>query len=106
MADANPIQPYDYPASEANDFQKKGHPGRFHTSITCANGSTTNFTSSNFGVGAVIVPSGANGTAYLSNGGELALSSIAGTGIQELSVEKIVVSSGTIYALKRNQIIR
>jgi hypothetical protein len=106
MADSNPIQPYDYPPSEANDFKRKGHPGRFHTSITCLNGSTTIFTGSNFGVGGVIVPTGAAGTAYLSNGGELALGSIAGSGIQELSVERIVVSSGTIYALKRNQTIR
>jgi hypothetical protein len=103
---SNATHPYDYPASEANDFQRKGHPGRFNTAITCPNGSTTNFTGSNFGVGAIIVPTSADGTAYLSNGGQIPLSSIAGTGIQELSVEKITVSSGTIYALKRNQLVR
>ena len=102
MADA--IHPYDFPPSEANDFKRKGHPGKFLKSITCTSGYTY-FTGSNYGVGGLVVPSGATGTAYLSGGGEIPLSAFSDSKrIIELSLYSVNVTSGTVYALIKNQI--
>lgn len=106
-----PIQPYDYPTNQADDFEKKGHPGKFFQSITCASG-TTIFTSSNYGVGALLVVSPTTGTASLSCGGDIPLATLAtssanGAGMIELSVRSVKIDSGgPVYALIRNQIIR
>jgi hypothetical protein len=103
---ANEIQPNRYGSDARNEFERKGHPGKFLQSITCTTG-TTNFTSSNFGVGGVIVPAGTVGTASLSNGGTLPLSTLTGSiGIVELSLSSVKVETGTVYALIRNQLIR
>jgi hypothetical protein len=101
-----PIQPYDYPASQADDFERKGHPGRFLKSIVCSTG-TTYFTGSNFGAGGIIVPTSTTGTASLSGGGDVPLASIAGTAtagnsIVELSLRSVKVDSGTVYVLIKN----
>ena len=108
MADTTGIQPYNYPASQADEFERKGHPGKYFKSITCANGTTTIFTASNFGVGGLIVPSGATGTASLSLGGTIPLGTLASTNpsVYEFSLSSVKVDSGTVYALIRNQIIR
>jgi len=103
------VQPYDYPASQADDFERKGHPGRFLKSITCGTG-TTFFTGSNFGAGGIIVPSGTTGTASLSAGGTVPLASVAGTAtagnsIVELSLRSVKVDNGTVYVLIKNPII-
>lgn len=106
MADTTGIQPYNYGTDDRNEFERKGHPGKFLYSITCGSG-TTNFTSSNFGVGGVIVPVGTIGTASLSAGGTLPLSTLTGSnGIVELSLSSVKVDTGTVYALIRNQLIR
>lgn len=99
--------PYDYTVDNRNQFERLGHPGRYDRSITCASGTTT-FTGSNFGVGALIVPTGSAGTVYLSRGGELPLAVLAQGSIRqyELSISSINVSSGTVYALIRNQLVR
>ena len=99
--------PYDYTADNRNQFERLGHPGRYNKSITCTSGTTT-FTGSNFGVGALIVPTGSVGTVYLSSGGELPLAVLAQGTIRqyELSISSINVSSGTVYALIRNQLVR
>lgn len=102
------VQPYNYPASQYNDFDSKGHPGKYYKSITCATGTTT-FTGSNFGVGGIIVTGGTSGTLNFSNGGSMplaALSSSNGTVVFEFSPSNVVVAGGTVYALIRNQIIR
>lgn len=101
---ADQIHPYDFPPSEANDFKRKGHPGKFLKSIPCTSGFTY-FTGSNFGVGGVVVPSGATGTGYLSAGGEIPLGIFADSKrIIELSLESVNVTGGTIYALIKNQV--
>jgi hypothetical protein len=107
MADTTGIQPYNYPASQANDFERLGHPGRYYRSITCTSGITT-FTGSNFGVGAIIVPTGSVGTIQLSDGGEIPLEILSQGSIRqyEFSISSINVSSGTVYALVRNQLVR
>ena len=111
MADTTGIQPYNYPTSTANDFERNGHPGKFLKSITCTTGTTT-FTGSNYGVGGLIIPNPTVGTASLSLGGDIPLGTLAtssanGAGIIEISVKSVKVDSGgPVYALIRNQIIR
>lgn len=100
------VQPYEYPASQADEFDRKGHPGRFLQSIVCSAG-TTYFTGSNFGAGGIMVPTGTTGTASLSGGGDLPLATIAGTAtagnsIVELSLRSVKVDSGTVYVLIKN----
>ena len=103
----NQIHPYNYNTDNRSQFERLGDPGRYHKSITCGTGVTT-FTGSNFGVGALIVPTGSTGTVYLSGGGELPLAVLAQGSIRqyELSVSSVNVSSGTVYALIRNQLVR
>ena len=103
----NEIHPYNFPASQASEFERKGHPGKFLQSITCGTG-TTNFTASNFGAGGIIVPNGTTGTASLSLGGEIPLGSLGSSSpvIHELSLKSVKVDSGTVYVLIRNQIVR
>lgn len=102
----NEIHPYDFTPSQANDFERLGHPGKFLQSITCAVGTTT-FTGSNFGMGGLIVPGGASGTAYFSKGGTIPLSALSGSQrIFEVSLSSVTVDSGTVYALIRNPIAK
>lgn len=107
MADTTGIQPYNYPASQANVFERLGHPGRFHQVIACSSG-TTVFTGSNFGVGGLIVPTGSAGTAFFSNGGSIPLGVLAQGSIRiyDFSLSSITVNSGTVYALVRNQLVK
>lgn len=101
---SNEIHPYNFPPSEANDFKRKGHPGKFLKSITCTSGFTY-FTGSNYGVGGLVVPNGATGTAYLSGGGEIPIASFSDSKrIIELSLYSVNVTGGTVYALIKNQI--
>lgn len=100
----NEIHPYNFPASQANDFERKGHPGKFLRSIPCGVG-TTYFTGSNFGVGGILVPSGTHGTASFSNGGEIGLHELAGAQrVFEFSLSSVIVTNGTVYALIKNQV--
>lgn len=103
----NEIHPYNYSSDGRNQFERLGHPGRYYKSITCGTGVTT-FTGSNFGVGVLIVPTGSTGTVYLSGGGDLPLAVLAQGSIRqyELSISSVNVSSGTVYALVRNQLVR
>lgn len=100
----NPIQPYNYPASQANDFERKGHPGKFLKSIECTSG-TTHFTASNYGVGGIVIPEGAQGTLFFSAGGSLPIQTLAGSQrVLEFSLSAVTVTSGTVYALIKNQL--
>lgn len=106
MPGINEIHPYNFPASQASDFERLGNPGKWFKSITCTSG-TTAFTSSNFGVGGLIVSASTTGTASLSGGGTVALATLATTQtVHELSLSSVKVDSGTVYALVRNQVIR
>ena len=103
----NETQPYNYPASQYSEFEKNGHPGKFNKVITCTTGTTT-FTGSNFGVGAIIVPNGSAGTGSFSNGGVISLAALASNNppVYEFSLSSVNVTSGTVYALVRNHLIR
>jgi hypothetical protein len=100
----NEVHPYNFPTSQANDFERNGHPGKFLKSITCGVGAT-NFTGSNFGAGGIIVPGGATGTVYLSAGGLIPLSVLSGSQrVFEFSVSSVQVDSGTVYVMIKNQL--
>jgi len=103
----NPVYPNSFTTDARSEFDKKGHPGKFHQSITCGTGTTT-FTGSYFGVGGLIVPNGCTGTASFSNGGSIPLGAIASNSpvIHEFSLSSVKVDSGTVYVLIRNQLIR
>jgi hypothetical protein len=103
MPDINEIHPYNFPSSQANEFERKGHPGKWLKSIAVSG--TVWFTGSNYGAGAVIPYGSAAGTAYLSGGGTIDLSKLAKTYIHELSIERIE-SGADCYVLIRNQMIR
>jgi hypothetical protein len=107
MADPNPIHPYNFGTDQRDEFERKGHPGKFFKSITCTSG-TTVFTGSNFGLGGVIVTAGTTGTASFSNGGVIPLAALSGSNgaVYEFSLISVKVDSGVVYALIRNQIIR
>ena len=101
---AEQIHPNNYPPSQANDFERKGHPGKFLKSIACTTG-TTYFTASNYGAGGLIVPDSATGTVTLSNGGDIPLVTLAGSQrIFEFSVSSVTVTNGTVYVLIKNQL--
>lgn len=100
-------QPYNYPASQYSEFEKKGHPGKFHRVINCSVG-TTFFTGSNFGAGGLLVPGGTTGTASFSNGGSMSLHDLDSNTptLYEFSLSSVQVDSGNVYVLIRNQMIR
>lgn len=105
---ANEIQPWNYSTpTQFTDFQRLGHPGRFHQVITCTSG-ITEFTGSNFGVGGIIVATGSVGTASFSQGGTMPLDILAQGGLRmyEFSISRVKVDAGTVYVLIRNQNIR
>lgn len=102
----NEIHPNSYPPFAGSDFDKNGHPGKFHKVYTCSGSTFTTFTGSNFGAGALIVPTGSAGTVYLSKSGSLPLSALPVASIYELSIRSIDVTAGTVYVLIRNQTVR
>ena len=91
-------------ATEQNQFQRLGHPGRYYEVQTVQNG-TTNFTGSNYGYGAIIVgQSSAAGTITLSGGGTVNIAHLTVGTIYEMSPSKIVESGNkAVYVLKRQQ---
>ena len=99
----NEVHPYNFPASQANEFERKGHPGKWLKSIAVSG--TVWFTGSNYGAGAIIPYSSAAGTAYLTGGGSINIGTLAKTYIHELSIEHIE-GGADVYVLIRNQMIR
>ena len=99
----NEVHPYNLPASQANEFERKGQPGKWLKTMTVSG--TGWFTSSNYGAGAIIPFSSAAGTAYLTGGGSINIGNLAKTYIHELSIERIE-SGADCYVLIRNQMIR
>jgi hypothetical protein len=99
----NEIHPYNFPASQANDFERKGHPGKWLKSIAVSG--TVWFTGSNYGAGAILPYGSAAGTAYLTGGGSVVIGNLPKTMISELSIERIE-SGADCYVLIRNQVIR
>ena len=89
-------------ATEQNQFQRLGHPGRYYASLKYTSGQT-DFTGSNYGYGTVIVKTHGNASIELSGGGTITAADLPNTPI-ELSVAKISGGSASvIYVLKRQQ---
>jgi carbamoylphosphate synthase small subunit len=90
--------------SQIDPFTKFGHPGRY-TAVKTVQNTTVDFTSSNYGYGAVIVgESSAAGTITLSDGGDINIAHLTVGTIYELSPRKVVESGNkAVYILKRQQ---
>ena len=90
-------------ATEQNQFQRLGHPGRYYAAQTVQNG-TTNFTGSNYGYGALMKEASAAGTITLSGGGTVNIAHLTAGTIYEMSPTKIVESGNkAVYVFKRQQ---
>tara|TARA_Y100001937_G_C7107960_1_gene326014 strand:- start:1300 stop:1599 length:300 start_codon:yes stop_codon:yes gene_type:complete len=96
--------PYPIPSgSQINQFKKFGDPGKYFAALS-VNNTTTDFTGSNYGYGAVMVgESSATGTIILSGGGSINIAHLTVGQIYDLSPAKITVNAKTVYALKRQQ---
>lgn len=90
-----------YTATEQNQFDRLGHPGKYMSSYRYTSGQV-DFTGSNYGYGSIIVKTPGNATASLSAGGEIILSDLTAGVIYDLSISQIKGGSASvIYVLKR-----
>ena len=89
--------------SDYDDFQKKGHPGRFYGVETVADGMTA-YTGSNYGWNAAIVKTHGSAVFHLSGGGTIAATNLSAGVVYEFSLQKITdASSAVIYLLKTKE---
>jgi len=90
-----------YTATEQNQFDRLGHPGKYTTSYRYTSGQV-DFTGSNFGYGAILINTVGGATASLSNGGQIPLGHLSANTIHELSISQIKGGTNSIiYVLKR-----
>lgn len=90
-----------------DDFERRGHTGKFIKVIQLNAGQAAYFTGSNYGAGAVIVATASTGYYTLSAGGTGSLAHLSTTNIHELGVSYVnVASGGPVYVLLRNQYVR
>lgn len=111
MANGNGVHPYDYSGTASlhrDDFERLGHPGKFHRVITVNSGETFDFTGSNYGAGGIILENTAAGTIVLSGTGSLDISHLATSTPQlfELSIRQVTVTGHHVHVLIRNPIVR
>ena len=89
-------------ATDQNQFDRLGHPGRY-TSVIKYTAGQVDFTGSNYGYGAVIMKTEGSAVIHLSGGGSIDAVDLPND-IVELSVAKITGgTSAEIYVLKRQQ---
>jgi len=89
--------------SNYDDFQKRGHPGKFYASTTVADGMTA-YTGSSYGWNAVVVKTHGSAVFHLSGGGAIPAANLTAGVVYELSLKKITAaSSATIYLLKTKE---
>tara|TARA_R110000851_G_scaffold55813_2_gene130642 strand:- start:850 stop:1146 length:297 start_codon:yes stop_codon:yes gene_type:complete len=94
---------YNPSATEANQFERLGHPGRY-TSVTLVSGATdVSFTGSNYGYGACMVSASYTGRIFLGDGGEIDGSTLAVNTVYDFSVSHLSgsLASDAIYVFKR-----
>jgi len=90
-----------YTATNQNQFDRLGHPGKYTTSYRYTSGQV-DFTGSNFGYGAILINTVGGATASLSNGGQIPLAHLSTNTIHELSISQIKGGTNSIiYVLKR-----
>jgi hypothetical protein len=92
---------YSNDASEQNQFDRLGHPGKY-TNVQHYLGTQLDFTGSNYGYGAILVQSAGAATASLSDGGVVPLGVLPANEVVKLSVSKIT-GAGEAYIFKRQQ---
>ena len=94
--------PYTYTPSQASQFERLGHPGKYVT-VQSFTGGQTFYTGSNYGYGAILVVTGTGLTASLSNGGSIGLADLNAKTMYDLSISSISGSanSGLVYLFKR-----
>ena len=89
--------------SNYDDFQKRGHPGKFYATTTVADGMTA-YTGSNYGWNAAIVKTHGSAVFHLSGGGTIPANNLTAGVVYEFSIQKITAaSSATIYLLKTQE---
>lgn len=111
MANGNGVHPSEYSGMGSlyrDDFERMGHPGKYHRCITVSSGQTVEFTGSNYGAGAIICESGASGSIILSDTGSMDVSHLATSNPQlfELSIRRVIVTSQRVHVLIRNPIVK
>jgi hypothetical protein len=90
-------------ATESNQFERLGHPGKYFAARTVKN-TTADFTGSNYGYGALMKEDSAAGTIFLSDGGTVNIAHLTAGTIYEISPARIVESGNkTVYVFKRQQ---
>ena len=90
-----------YTATDQNQFDRLGHPGKYMTSFTYTGGQV-DFTGSNYGYSALIIKTDGAATASLSGGGQVILSNLTSGVIYDFSISQIKGgTSSIIYVLKR-----
>ena len=95
--------PYLISASLVPDFERMGHPGKYISAATVADGQT-DYTGSNYGYGSVIVKTHGSAVFHLSDGGSVAAENLTAGVVYDLSLAKITAaSSAVIYVMKRQQ---
>jgi hypothetical protein len=93
-------------ATEQNQFQRLGFPGRYHSAITVATTATASFTGSNYGYGAILIGTGANTATskiFVAGGGVIDGNDLRTGTIYDISAEKVQSTGGNIFVLKRQQ---
>lgn len=108
-----PTQNMNYWSSEAgwrsgsnNQFERLGHPGKYHSAISVATGETAYFTGSQYGYGAFLLGKGANSAdtrIFVAGGGTMNGNDLAINTIYDISIEKVQSIGGTIFVFKRQQ---
>ncbi len=97
---------YNNIATESNQFDRLGFPGRYHSAFTVASTATASFTGSNYGYGAVLVGDSANTATskiFVAGGGVIDGNDLTVGTIYDLTPEKVQSTGGNIFVLKRQQ---
>tara|TARA_R100001510_G_C7531836_1_gene122953 strand:- start:55 stop:360 length:306 start_codon:yes stop_codon:yes gene_type:complete len=90
-------------ATDQNQFDRLGHPGRYYASVT-VNNTQTDFSGSNYGYGALMKEADATGTITLSGGGTIDIADLTAGTIYEISPLSVdVTNTKDVYVLKRQQ---
>ena len=76
---------------------------KYHSPLKCNSSTTTIFTGSNHGYGAIWVQNATNVTVTAANGTEIAAAAFVAGSIYEIAPSKVAIgSTGVVYALKKS----
>lgn len=113
MANGNGVHPSEYSGTASmyrDEFERMGHPGKYHRCITVVSGQTVDFTGSNYGAAAIIIGNTASGSIQLSGTGSLNIAQLSHASplMFDLSIRQVTVT-GTdkyVHVLIRNSAVR